>query len=135
MRTFLFFCPSYFRIQKFRFPFSKKNSVTWVVKYEKLQRLPLTRALERFFLSLSFRGHQSTVSMVFSRALTEKVSSPMNEGRRLTRISNVDGVFNYFIEMKDYIVKQRGLCELSEIAKTLSIVYVKVFRLFIYLIV
>ena len=29
------------------------------------------------------------------------------------------------------LLKQRGLCELSEIAKTLSIVYVKVFRLFI----
>ena len=35
--------------------------------------------------------------------------------------------------MKKYI--QRGLCELSEIAKTFSTVYVKVFRLFIYLIV
>ena len=29
------------------------------------------------------------------------------------------------------LLKQRGLCELSEIAKTLSIVHVKVFRLFI----
>ena len=33
------------------------------------------------------------------------------------------------------LFKQRGLCELSEIAETFSIVNVKVFRLFIYLIV
>ena len=45
---------------------------------------------------------QSTVSMVFSRALTEKVPSSLNEGQRLTRIIlNDDGVFNYFIKMKD----------------------------------
>ena len=34
--------------------------------------------------------------------------------------------------MKDYIVKTRGLCELSEIAEILSIVNIMVFRLFIY---
>ena len=54
--------------------------------------------------NLSFCGRQSTVSMVFSRALTEKVpSSSLNELTRI--ISNDDGVFNYFIKMKDYIVK------------------------------
>ena len=45
--------------------------------------LPLTRSLEGFFslcLNLSFRGHQSTVSMVVSCALTEKVPSLLNEG-------------------------------------------------------
>ena len=31
------------------------------------------------------------------------------------------------------MLKQRGLCELNEIAETFSIVYVTVFRLFIYL--
>ena len=37
-------------------------------------------------------------------------------------ISNDDGVlFIYFIKMKDCILKQRGLCELIEIAETLSI--------------
>ena len=42
--------------------------------------------------------------MVFSRALTEKVpSSSLNELTRI--ISNDDGVFNYFIKMKDYIVE------------------------------
>ena len=54
--------------------------------------------------NLSFGGRQSTVSMVFSRALTEKVpSSSLNELTRI--ISNDDGVFNYFIKMKDYVVK------------------------------
>ena len=54
--------------------------------------------------NLSFGGRQSTISMVFSRALTEKVpSSSLNELTRI--ISNDDGVFNYFIKMKDYIVK------------------------------
>ena len=65
-----------------------------------------------FFLSgwnLSFRGRQSTVSMVFSRALTEKVPSSLNEGRRKSTrmISHDDHAFNfiYLIKMKDYIVK------------------------------
>ena len=50
---------------------------------------------------------QSTVSIVFSRALTEKVPSSLNEGQRLTRIIlNDDVVFDYFIKMKDYIVKK-----------------------------
>ena len=75
--------------------------------YASLQRLPLTRALEGFFSpcwNLSFRGRQSTVSMVFSRTLTEKVpSSSLNERTRI--ISNDDGVLNYFIKMKGYIVK------------------------------
>ena len=38
----------------------------------------------------------------FPRALTEKVPSSQNEGRI---ISNDDGFLNYFIKMKDYIVK------------------------------
>ena len=76
-----------------------------------LQRLPLTRALEGFFFSLLKPEvswtRQSTVSMVFSRALTEKVPSSLNEGQRLTRIIlNDDVVFDYFIKMKDYIVKK-----------------------------
>ena len=76
--------------------------------------------------------------MVFSRALTEKVPLSLNEGgRQSTRIiSNDDGVFNfiYLIKMKDYIViKQGGLCELSEVAEILSIVNVNVFGLFIYI--
>ena len=76
--------------------------------------------------------------MVFSRALTEKVPLSLNEGRSPTRIiSNDDGVFNYFFKMGDRIVKTtRTLSsEPCEIAETLSIVYVKVFKLFIYLIV
>ena len=36
------------------------------------------------------------------RALTEKVPSSLNEGQI---ISNDDGFLNYFIKMKDYIVK------------------------------
>ena len=45
-------------------------------------------------LNLSFRGRQSTVSMVFARVLTERVPSSLNEGRRLKRIiSNHDCVF------------------------------------------
>ena len=59
--------------------------------------------------NLSFRGRQSTVSMVFSRALTEKVPSSLNEGRRKSTriISHDDHAFNfiYLIKMKDYIVK------------------------------
>ena len=86
--------------------------------------------------NLSFRRLQSTVSMVFSCALTEKVpSSSLNELTRI--ISNDDGVFNVIISLRWRItlLKQRGLCEISEIAVTLSTVYVKVLRLLIYLIV
>ena len=44
--------------------------------------------------------------MVFSLALTEKVPSSLNKAGRLIRIiSHDDVVFNYFIKMKDYIVK------------------------------
>ena len=47
--------------------------------------------------------------MVFSLALTEKVPSSLNKAGRLTRIiSHDDVVFNYFIKMKDYIVKTAG---------------------------
>ena len=69
-----------------------------------------TRPRMFLFLSgwnLSFRGRQSTVSMVFSRALTEKVPSSLNEGRRKSTriISHDDHAFNfiYLIKMKDYI--------------------------------
>ena len=46
------------------------------------------------------------------------------QAQTLSRIIlNDDGVlFNYFIKMKDCIVKQQGLCELSGTAETLSIV-------------
>ena len=58
-----------------------------------------------------------------------RLPSSLNEGRRLTRIiSNDDSLFNYFIKMKDYIVKTTR----SLVAETFSIAYVKVFRLFIY---
>ena len=88
-----------------------------------------------FFLcgwNLSFRGRQSTVSMVFSRALTEKVPSSLNEGRRLTRIFLVTTAFLIlfiWLRWRITLLKQRGLCELSEIADILSIVNVMVFRL------
>ena len=64
----------------------------------------------------------------------------MNEGQRLMRLtSNDNSVFYYFIKMKDYIVETTRslICELSVRVETLFIVYhcVKVFRLFIYLIV
>ena len=96
-------CPK--NLKKFQIPLR----VT-IIASVNLQRLPLTRALEWFFslLKPGFRGRQTTVSMVFWRALTEKVPSSLNEGRRLTGIiSNDDRVFNfiYFIMMKDYIVK------------------------------
>ena len=40
------------------------------------------------------------LSLWFFHALTEKVPSSLNEGRRLTIIlSNDDGVFNYFIKI------------------------------------
>ena len=58
-----------------------------------------------------------------------RLPSSLNEGRRLTRIiSNDDSLFNYFIKIKDYIVKTTR----SLVAETFSIAYVKVFRLFIY---
>ena len=58
-----------------------------------------------------------------------RLPSSLNEGRRLTRIiSNDDSLFNYFIKIKDYIVKTTR----SLVAETFSIAYVKVFGLFIY---
>ena len=58
-----------------------------------------------------------------------RLPSSLNEGRRLTRIIwNDDSLFNYFIKIKDYIVKTTR----SLVAETFSIAYVKVFRLFIY---
>ena len=41
----------------------------------------------------------------------------------------------YIFRMTTAFLKQQGLCELSEIAETLSIVYAKVFRLYIDLVV
>ena len=58
-----------------------------------------------------------------------RLPSSLNEGRRLTRIiSNDDSLFNYFIKIKDYIVKTTR----SLVAETFSTAYVKVFRLFTY---
>ena len=58
-----------------------------------------------------------------------RLPSSLNEGRRRTRIIwNDDSLFNYFIKIKDYIVKTTR----SLVAETFSIAYVKVFRLFIY---
>ena len=58
-----------------------------------------------------------------------RLPSSLNEGRRLTRIIwNDDSLFNYFIKIKDYIVKRTR----SLVAETFSIAYVKVFRLFTY---
>ena len=80
--------------------------------------------------NVSFRGQrQQTVSMVFSRALTEKVPSSLNEGRMTTAFLIIS------LRWRITLLKQRGLCELCEIAETLSIVYVKFFKLFLYLIV
>ena len=59
----------------------------------------------RFFFCL-FKPEFSWMSINrfhgFPRALTEKVPSSLNEGRI---ILNDDGFLNYFIKMKDYIVK------------------------------
>ena len=90
------------------------------------QWLPLTRAFEWLFLSVETWVSVDSVNKLFpwfSHALpTEKVPSSLNEGRSPIR-------------WRIILLKQRGLCELCEIAETLSIVYVKVFKLFIYLIV
>ena len=71
----------------------------------------------------------------FSSALTEKVPSSLNEGRRLTRIFLITTAFLIlfiWLRWRITLLKQRGLCELSEIAEILSIVNVMVFRLFIH---
>ena len=83
----------------------QQQQISWFI----LTAVTTSTRPRRFFFSLcwnlSFRGRQSTVSMIFSRALTE-VPSLLNAGQRLTRIiSNDDGVFNYWIKMKDYIGK------------------------------
>ena len=66
-------------------------------------------------------------------SLAEKVPSSLNKAGRLTRIiSHDDVVFNYFMKMKDYIVKTaRSLRAQWNSRNTLY----KVFRLFTYLIV
>ena len=84
--------------------------------------------------NLSFGGRQSTVSMVFSRALTEKV--PLSSLNELTRIiSNDDGVFNYFIKMKEYIVEPTRSLRPEWNSRNTLYGLLKVLRLFIYLIV
>ena len=57
--------------------------------------------LQRFFFR-EFSWTSINCFHGFTRALTEKVPSSLNEGRI---ISNDDGFLNYFIKMKDYIVK------------------------------
>ena len=93
-------------------------------------------ALKDFFSLLKSEFSWTSINCFygFLKRSDREGSSSLNKGRRLAVIlSNDDCVFNYFIKLRDYIVtKQRGLCDLSEIAETLSIVYVKVFRLFIY---
>ena len=68
-----------------------------------LQQLSLTRILALSLFKPAFFGHQLTVSMVLSRALTEKVPSSLNQRVKTYktilndhRISNIT---------KDYIVK------------------------------
>ena len=99
----------------------------------------LTRALEGFICvcwNLSFRGRQSAVSMaVLTRSnregsLVAERRAKIYQNHRMTTVFLIISV-----RWRITLLKQRGLCELSEIAKTLCIVYVKVFRLFIYLIV
>ena len=69
-----------------------------------LQRLPLTRALKGFFCLFKLEFSWTSINCFhgFPRALKEKVLLSLNEGRI---ISNDDGFLNYFIKMKDYIVK------------------------------
>ena len=86
----------------------------------------------------SFRGRQSTVSMVFWRTQTETVlSSRWMKGEDWQGLFRLTTAFLIFISLRWRItlLKQRVLCELSEIAETLSIVNVKVFKLFSFLIV
>ena len=99
----------------------------------RLTGLPLTRALEEFFSvcwNLSFRGRQSTVSMVFSRALRRFPRCWM-KGENVKEWFRMTTAFLIIsLRWRITFLKQRGLCELSEIAETLFIVYVKAFRLF-----
>ena len=101
-----------------------------------------TRPRSGFFLSVEtwvFVDINQLFPQFYHALWQSKVRSSLNEGRRLSRLPRIisidESVFNYFIKMKFTLLKQRGLCELGEIFKTLSVVYVKVFRLFIYLIV
>ena len=82
------------------------HSAVWIHRFWlELQRLPLTRALEGYF-SLLKPKMSWAVSMVFLLAPTEKVPSSLKKAGRLSRIISRDNVvFNYFIKMKDYIVK------------------------------
>ena len=94
-----------------------------------LQRLPLTCALEGFFLPVETLVFMYVNQLFpwFSHTLWQKVLSSLNEGRSLTRIiSNDDSIFNfiYFIKMKDFIVKTTRSLWAEWIAKTLSIVNV-----------
>ena len=102
--------------------------------------VPLTRSLKGFFFSLLKPEFSWRSINCFHGLLTFSERTSVNEGQRLMRlISNENSVFYYFIKMKDYIVETTRslICELSARVETLFIVYhcVKVFRLFIYLIV
>ena len=75
----------------------------WYIGLNILQRLPLTRVLdcEGFFLAV-----ETWVSWTSINCFHGSPHRRMYEGRRVTRIiSNDDGVFNYFIKEKDYIVE------------------------------
>ena len=63
-----------------------------------------------------------TVSMNFSCTLTEKVPSSLNERQRLAIFHIMTAFIILFISLrwKITLLKQRGLCELSEIAEILS---------------
>ena len=99
----------------------------------RLTGLPLTLAFEGFFSvcwNLSFRGRQSTVSMVFSRALRRFPRCWM-KGENFKEWFRMTTAFLIIsLRWRITFLKQRGLCELSEIAETLFIVCVKAFRLF-----
>ena len=74
----------------------------------------------------SFHVRQSTVSMVFSQALTKGSLIPEWRAKPYKNNSNDDSIFNfiYFIKMKDFIVKTTRSLWAEWITKTLSIVNV-----------
>ena len=90
-----------------------------------LQHLPLTHAFEGLFLSVETCVFVDVDQLfpLFSQVLWQRRSSHhwmKGEDLKILRIT---------------LLKQGSFCELSEIAETPSIVYVRVFMLFIYLIV
>ena len=102
-----------------------------------LQQLPLTRALEWSFLSV-----ETWVFVVvnqlfprFSHVLSQRRFPPCwMKGEDLPEFRMTTASLILFISLRWRItlLKQRGLCELNKIADILSIVNVKVFRLFTY---